>query len=242
MNTLHSSSELKSKAKGQLLGKYKTAILVLLLSQGLTSLILFTITGFLNINTSSGLALSYCFTFIMELVAAIFTVGQNRLYLNIACSQPFSVNDAFYGFHKCPDKAIKIQFFLTLLGMLCMAPCIILSLIYLYTKQIYLIPFLTLAGIIGCIFACIIALTYAQVFYLILDFPTYSVKELMHASKLLMKGYKGKLFYLKISFLPLMLLSACSCGIASLWIIPYSNATYVNFYLNLIAIKSEPHN
>ena len=72
-----------------------------------------------------------------------------------------------------------------------------------------------------------------------LDFPQYSAKELFQMSLRLMKGNIGRLFYLEISFLPLILLSFLSCGIALLWISPYMDATLANFYLDLVKKKTE---
>lgn len=54
-----------------------------------------------------------------------------------------------------------------------------------------------------------------------------------------MKGSKGRFFYLTVSFFPLLLLGFLSCGIAFLWLVPYMNATYAEFFLDLIK-KSEP--
>lgn len=242
MNTPKSSSELKSKAKGQLLGKYGTVIPALLISEGILSIVIFIAAGSINISTAAGLILYYGISFMMQLVAGIFAVGQSHLYLNIACNQPYTVSDIFYGFKKCPDKAITIRFILSLANLICMLPALILSFFYMKTNFTYLIPFISIVLIIGGVVSCVIMLTYSQVFYLILDFPQYSFQEIMKASKLLMKGYKGKLFYLQVSFIPLFLLALFSCFLGCLWIIPYRDATYVHFYLDLVKIKSTPSN
>ena len=90
----------------------------------------------------------------------------------------------------------------------------------------------------GTIISIYVSLMLSQVFYLMLDFPEYTASQLLKMSIRLMKGSKGRLFYIQLSFLPLILLSFLSCGIALLWIYPYMQATYANFYLDLIKKKN----
>ena len=77
-------------------------------------------------------------------------------------------------------------------------------------------------------------LIYSQSFFLLHDFPQYSAREILALSRKMMKGQKGRLFYVYVSFLPLFLLSLLSCGIAFLWVIPYVNATNAEFYMDVI--------
>ena len=53
-----------------------------------------------------------------------------------------------------------------------------------------------------------------------------------------MVGHKGRLFYIYVSFLPLLLVAMLSCGIGLLWLIPYMNATQTEFFLDLIQNKN----
>ena len=79
-----------------------------------------------------------------------------------------------------------------------------------------------------------INLRYSQVYYLLLDFPDYSAKELLKMSWKLMKGNVGRLLYIQVSFLPLTLAGLLSFGIGLLFVQPYQNMTYTLFYLDLI--------
>ena len=54
-----------------------------------------------------------------------------------------------------------------------------------------------------------------------------------------MVHHKGRLFYLYVSFLPLILLGILSFGLALLWILPYMAATEAEFFLDLIRNKTE---
>ena len=48
-----------------------------------------------------------------------------------------------------------------------------------------------------------------------------------------MKGHKGRLFYIVLSFLGMDILVLLSLGIGSLWIMPYQSQTYTLFYLDI---------
>ena len=91
-----------------------------------------------------------------------------------------------------------------------------------------------LCMILSGIVALILDLLYAPAFFLMHDFPQYSARELLAMSRKLMAGNKGRLFYLYLSYLPLLLLGILSCGIALLWVFPYLNAALAEFYMDII--------
>jgi len=51
--------------------------------------------------------------------------------------------------------------------------------------------------------------------------------------QLMMKGYKGKLFTLYLSFIGWFILGSLTLGIAYFWIYPYFELSVANFYENL---------
>ena len=89
--------------------------------------------------------------------------------------------------------------------------------------------------IVGAGISWWISLKYSQVYYLLLDFPDYSAKELLKMSWKLMKGNVGRLLYIQVSFIPISLVALLSCGIGLLFVLPYQNMTYTLFYLDLIS-------
>lgn len=70
-----------------------------------------------------------------------------------------------------------------------------------------------------------------------LDFEEYTGGEVMKAAVQLIRGSMGRLFYIVLSFFPLYLLGILSMGIGLLWIYPYKEAVFANFYLDLIKKK-----
>ena len=53
-------------------------------------------------------------------------------------------------------------------------------------------------------------------------------------SRQIMKGNKGRLFYIYLSFIGLQILCLLSLGIRSLWVYPYQSQTLVIFYLDVV--------
>ena len=66
--------------------------------------------------------------------------------------------------------------------------------------------------------------------YIIADTPSLSGYEAIKKSKEIMKGHKWELFVLLLSFFWWYILGAITFGLAYIYIIPYIEATVVNFY------------
>lgn len=230
------SAQLKQNARGIMMGKYRNAISILLASDLIVStLSLFTTT---NTNSYTGILIGFLINFIIVLFGTILTVGQCSFYLNIACNGPYQFSDLFTGFKVHPDKTIITQLIIQLLTTLPILPGVGLL---LYSFRAYNIIVVFLLGcfllILGAGISWWISLRYSQVYYLLLDFPDYSAKELLKMSRKLMKGNAGRLLYLQVSFIPMTLAGLLSFGIGLLFVLPYQNMTYTLFYLDLIQQK-----
>lgn len=79
----------------------------------------------------------------------------------------------------------------------------------------------------------IAAYRYAMAPYLMAEHPEIGVREAMDRSKEMMKGNKGRLFCLGISFIGWDFLSILTLGILQLWITPYRAAAFASFYMEL---------
>lgn len=233
--------ELKRLAKVQLQGKYGTMIGALILQE---LLVLFA-TGILSMllpgtDTLSNI-LYYILTFIVQLIAGILQAGVSFLYLKAACGMQCSVGDIFYCFKHSPDKAIKIEFVLAIINAVCMLPSDILTWKYPITS---LTDYDELAMMYSVTLLCmmvyvVITLAFTPVFYMMLDFPNYTVKDILKKSIEVMKGNKMRYFLLDLSFIPWMFVGFLTCGIGLLWIVPYMNMTSTNFYLDLMACRNK---
>jgi len=81
-----------------------------------------------------------------------------------------------------------------------------------------------------CIGSIIFSLAYAMVPFVLKDHPEYTPKEALRASRMMMRGHKGDLFLLALSFIGWFLLGILSFGIAFIWIYPYMNTAVAHFY------------
>lgn len=79
--------------------------------------------------------------------------------------------------------------------------------------------------------------SYSQAMYILAENPGISALEAIDRSKKMMHGHKLELFMLHLSFLGWTLLCGITCGIASIYVIPYMNTANANFYN---WVKSQP--
>lgn len=235
MSYHQSSAALKAAAKEHMFGRYGSAV-------GAYLLVTF-LTGFATISISSiaggtstvfGVIIHYAMLFAVSVFGGLLSSGTAYFYLKIVTGHIASVNDVLYGFRMHSDKALTIQAWITLLTFIGSIP----EYIVLYRMPLRVdASALTQYGLcmmLSGIVSLVLNLFYAPAFFLLHDFPQYSARELLALSRRLMTGNKGRLFYIYLSYLPLLLLGILSCGIAFLWIFPYMNATLAEFYMDIV--------
>ena len=100
--------------------------------------------------------------------------------------------------------------------------CIILSLLIgiftLLWSLLFIIP-----GIIASI-------NYSIAYYVALDNPNLGAREVLKKSKEIMNGHKMDYFILNLSFFGWAILGIFTFGLLYLWLIPYMQVTFANFY------------
>ena len=232
------SAELKARAKGQLLGKYGTVIPAVLAVE----IIMLSISGVisfpLNPQTIPGAIGSFIVECLMQLLGGIFIAGQTYLYLNISCGGNIRVSDVFYGFTHHPDRAILIQLLQLLLMLAAYVPLFVVLGLWMVIDSIYMLIPVAVTFCFGLIVSVIISLMYSQSYFVMLDFPDFTALQCLRYSRRIMKGSKARRFYLDMGFIPLYLLGLLTCCIGLLFVIPYVNTTYSNFYLVLMSKRN----
>ena len=94
----------------------------------------------------------------------------------------------------------------------------------------------TLLGIITFgIGAIILEYAYSMVPYILHDYPELSPREAMKISREMMSGQKWNLFVLDFSFIGWILLAILTCGIGTLFVVPYMQTARAAFYDDLKA-------
>lgn len=232
MNIYLSSAQLKDAAKERLSGHYGFLIGISLIIGLVTYAFSYLLTRFVAANTLYGFLIGQGISFCLSVFTGIFNAGLALIYLKFASGVPASFSDIFYGFSRHFETALVISLMFNALSLL---PSLanILANAGLYTGQLALIYLsLPLLAVMLCIYVPL-WLCLSQCFYLMLDFPDKSANELISLSFRIMRGHRGRLFYIRLSFLPLILLGLLSI-IGTLWISPYMHMTMAVFYFDIM--------
>ena len=145
-------------------------------------------------------------TIVSIVVVPALTLAMYIIYLKLAAGEKPNIAEMFQHFDKF-WAAFKVSFFTGLFTFL--------------WSLLLIIP-----GIIK-------GLGYSMAMYILAENPDMPALEALKKSQEMMDGHKMELFVLYLSFIGWFLLTAVTCGIASLYVTPFVNATMVNFYLNI---------
>lgn len=234
MMTHQTSKQLKARARQTLLGHYSLPITGLLLLFLITTILESLINRAIPFSTG-GLLIGYFSLLIVSLFTSLLDAGYSYLFLNMARQKEYRLSDLFFAFKNMPDHAILISVRLFLLTLSCLIPTLIgLLLVTLFPgANLFFILYIVLA-LVSLVLALKVTISYSQIYYIYLDDPNLSPKEIMQKSKLLMEGNSGRYLYLLFSFFGMMLLGILSFTIGFLWLTPYMSMTQVEFYRDLI--------
>lgn len=176
----------------------------------------------------------YVAEFLIMLLDVVLSVGILQMHLSLARKQEIRLGMVLHGFKNHPDRYILGGLLLMVAAVVCAIPFGVGAVVFAAFKmQPGTILLLTATGIVSIVLMALVQLGYALVLYLLLDHPQMSVKEAFRLSRQMMKGNKGRLFYIYLSFIGLQILCLFSLGIGSLWVYPYQSQTLAVFYLEL---------
>ena len=154
---------------------------------------------FSSADSFTGAVLYWSANVIISLISGLFSIGYLYYFLNICRDRNFQLNDLFAAFSMNPDRFLIV-------GIITSAANLILSLpIYLWVpteENLYtylLINFLL--ALLETVVSLFISLIFGLANYLLLDFPEMGAIESLRMSAKLMKGNKGRFFYLHLSFI-----------------------------------------
>lgn len=212
------SAELKRQAREILTHRYGIPMAAILVSELITVILLLPFSW--NITLQSSVreqTIYYAASFVVSLVGVILSVGSVYIGLCMARGKEYSFGDMFYGFRNHPDKYILAS---VLLMVICLIPAIpfVLAFILLAVAganagTILLAAAASLLFLAGEFW---ITMRYALSIYLLTDDPQMGVVESLRVSREKMKGNKGRLFYISLSFLGMGMLGVLSFGIRAI--------------------------
>ena len=243
-----SISDLKAKARDQLLGNYGTATGTFALLFVLIYAAMMIISGALTAGMTdaadpaafSGFSFrikSQLLGVAIAALSATVTVGYMYILKRISEGARPTASDLFFVFRNHPDKVIIISLVMAVIQFILLMPATIAgSSVYQATvedidgRQFLIYVILYLAGLI---ISFIIDLMLAMSYLIYLEDPAAGALDIMKQSIAMMKGNKFRYFYMYLSFLGYWLLIVLSLGIAALWVMPYQCMTMIEFYTDL---------
>ena len=239
MNNKKNARELVFNARGQLVGRYGQAILVIVLV-GFLNLLLASFADY----TYTGTLGSYLFRLlvltIIDLLLGILFFGQDRYFLNLVRgTQGLSPADLFHGLKNNADKAICLQVVYTLVSVVTVIPAAYLSFFVPLTEREAIWAGLIIR-LISVLILFVVRMFFGLSFYILSDHPEYGVFEILRESNRLMTGNRLRFVVLALRMIPLMLLGTFAFIIGFLWPTAVYQTALANFYLDLIG--EEPYN
>jgi len=236
-----SRAELKTSAKQQLKGKWGTGVLAVL------------IIAALNVVAGLFLQLSHVIGEIIwlvyfVLVLSVVMVSTFKLFLDVSRNKEVKAGGVFNGF-KFFGRSMALYWSLILFVIIWSIPYIVFYLLTLFFifpgaatgSMALLIPGIIFAvlAFAGLVLVVIAKYRFGQAIYIGLDNPEMPAMQCVKESDRIMKGHKGKLFVLELSFIGWAILAAIPFGIGLLWLIPYIATTNANFYQALIGKENK---
>lgn len=172
---------------------------------------------------------------LIALISCILSAGLTYLHLNMARNKPYHLSMVFWGFKNRPDRFILASLLIFLYFLLGLFPCFIgIGILYIPgIPSLFAISGAILLGLGSVLLCTVILLNVTFFMNFLIDQPDSSIPVCFTASLRAIKGNRGKLLYLYLSFLGLDLLNLLSLGIGSLWLSPYKAQTFAAFYLLL---------
>lgn len=253
-------TEIKKKAKEQLLGNYSIAIksfvllfvimylLMSLTSGGIMRMVFGNISGSHGINPDqldailsnqrNSIMITILYYIVMAVVSPIislFSVGYMYVIKCIYEGKKVNSSGLFYPFKNHPDKIIIISLIVYVVQILVTLPSSIYDQIYLSNYPVDEVSgrnflIFTILLLLGLFVGFVFMCALSQCYLVYLDDPEEGAINCIKESIKMMKGNKWRYFYLLLSFIGYMLLSMLSLGIALLWISPYQNMAMIAFY------------
>ena len=178
-----------------------------------------------------------CVYLLMELLITLYTwvmqFGYTAYALGLARRTGPSCRTLLEGFAHL-GKALLVSFLISLFAglwsLLFILPGMVVYVIGVAAELGGVVLLGGLLLICGSVLTVAVTYRYRLAVYFLLDHPDMGALAAISASKQAMRGHKGELFVMDLSFLGWTLLSVFTLGILSLWLGPYIGATESNFY------------
>ncbi len=177
--------------------------------------------------------------FLANLLLGVLVSGQAYFFMNIVYAKGAHFADLSAGWKEHPEKAILLRIPFALAGTLATAPVNVYVLFLKEGQDRNVLFVCLLLATAGLAIEVILEIVYAQVMYLLHDFPERSVPDLFRASARLMDGHKKQYVLLMLSYLPLLFAGVMLFFIPALFVLSQLNAVQAAFYQALVNPRRE---
>ena len=230
-----SNGELKGMARQMLLGRYQVPMLAMILSSLIPSLFLLPFNYLCSDRSTIPMqaVLYYLASFIITLIELLLNCGVKRIHLSIARGQQAQVSDMFWVIKNRPDRILIGGFLITLIAWIPLIPSFVFDLTAPETLSTGMYLMISeLLSMTGLFVGFLITLPLYFVFWIYAEDPDIDTREASRSSLSLTRGAKWRLVLMELSFIGWLLLGALTIGIGLLWIMPYMEQSFTNFYLD----------
>ena len=232
-----SSSDLKALARQALSGQWGLPVAACLLIFICSFILTLVITALLNPYSVLSIITCQIMIYIVSLFVSLLQAGYMKLLLNMNRKEPFSLKDLISPFTLQPDRFLTVNLILLLAEVLLSLPLDVLS---YRTSGMTSLSFSLGGSLIAALVGLILSLFFGLSNYLLLDNPQMGAIESMKVSCRLMKGNRGRYFYITLSFIPLSVACIFTCYIGLLWLEPYMADTRAHFYMDITGELDAP--
>lgn len=231
-----SNGEIKSMARGALLGHYQAPMLAMLLSSMIPALFLLPFNYLCSERNTvvTQAVIFYLAYFMIALIELLLNCGVKRIHLLIARGQTVRASDMFWVLKNRPDRILIGSFVYTLIAWIPLIPSFLFQAFapdgY---SQISIVAISESLTLLGQLVGFLITLPLYFIFWIYADDADINTREAFARSISLMHGAKWRLCLMALSFIGWLALGALSFGIGFLWISPYIDQSFTKFYLEL---------
>ena len=226
--------ELKRIARGNLQGNYLKLIRAFVFCNLIVSLIEMPFSWMTNEVYFSTQNIIYYVAFLLITIASVvLTVGQYCLHLRIARTGKLHLSELFYPLLHDANRLILAEIILFVIRLLGLAPALGAAYILYSYEEINMYLLALALAILGCILTALIEVTFGMTYFALIDGEELSVLDAIKTAFKLIKGHKGRFFYMYLSFIGMYLLAALTLGLGLLWVQPYVMQTITLFYLDI---------
>lgn len=236
-----SLKELTSLARGQLIGRYSSAIPACLLVSAINLAVLL-ISGSGTPTSRMSYFIGVVITIIVNLLTGVLILGEAHYFLTFArTKEKISASLIFYGFKNSTDKAILVQSAFTVASCFTILPIVIVNVLNIPMTDNDYIKFSLILQLMDLLLAIALKMFLGLSFYILCDHPEYSVKEIYSESMRLMANKKGRLIQIYLSLIPMVIVGVLALYIGVLWVEAYAQTLLANFYLDAIGEDMTPN-